>query len=82
MTDKALHIQKKDKISQQIDLLIKTSRNNLTNHYQTAQKKKGETMRIIDFIAGTTDSYATQMASEITGRSSPLYTFSPETGLN
>ena len=45
-------------------------------------KKKGETMRIIDFIAGTTDSYATQMASEITGRSSPLYTFSPETGLN
>ena len=28
-------------------------------------------MRIIDFIAGMTDSYATQMAREMTGRSSP-----------
>ena len=28
-------------------------------------------MRIIDFIAGMTDSYATEMAKEMTGRSSP-----------
>ena len=30
-------------------------------------------MRIIDFIAGMTDSYATQMAREMTGRSSPAW---------
>jgi dGTPase len=29
-------------------------------------------MRVIDFIAGMTDSYATEMAREMTGRSSPL----------
>ena len=29
-------------------------------------------MRIIDFIAGMTDSYATEMAKEMTGRSSPV----------
>lgn len=29
-------------------------------------------MRIIDFIAGMTDSYATEMAREMTGRSSPV----------
>lgn len=28
-------------------------------------------MRIIDFIGGMTDSYATEMAKEMTGRSSP-----------
>ena len=29
-------------------------------------------MRVIDFIAGMTDSYATEMAREMTGRSSPI----------
>ena len=29
-------------------------------------------LRMIDFIAGMTDSYASEMASEMTGRSSPL----------
>ena len=29
-------------------------------------------MRVIDFIAGMTDSYATEMAREMTGRSSPV----------
>ena len=29
-------------------------------------------LRIIDFIAGMTDSYATEMAREMTGRSSPI----------
>lgn len=29
-------------------------------------------LRVIDFIAGMTDSYATEMASEMTGRSSPV----------
>ncbi len=29
-------------------------------------------MRIIDFIGGMTDSYATEMAREMTGRSSPM----------
>jgi len=29
-------------------------------------------MRVIDFIAGMTDSYATEMAREMTGRSTPI----------
>ncbi|MNO55074.1 deoxyguanosinetriphosphate triphosphohydrolase-like protein [compost metagenome] len=29
-------------------------------------------LRVIDFIAGMTDSYATEMAREMTGRSSPV----------
>ncbi|MEN0106636.1 MAG: hypothetical protein AAGC84_09440, partial [Pseudomonas sp.] len=29
-------------------------------------------LRMIDFIAGMTDSYATEMAAEMTGRSSPV----------
>jgi dGTPase len=29
-------------------------------------------MRVIDFIAGMTDSYATAMAAEMTGRSNPV----------
>jgi dGTPase len=29
-------------------------------------------LRMIDFIAGMTDSYATEMAGEMTGRSSPV----------
>jgi dGTPase len=28
-------------------------------------------LRVIDFIAGMTDSYASEMAREMTGRSSP-----------
>jgi dGTPase len=29
-------------------------------------------LRVIDFIAGMTDSYASEMASEMTGRTSPV----------
>jgi dGTPase len=29
-------------------------------------------LRVIDFIAGMTDSYASEMAREMTGRSSPI----------
>ena len=29
-------------------------------------------MRMVDFIAGMTDNYATEMAKEMTGRSSPV----------
>ena len=45
----------------------------LGNHApQAGQSLYQAWLRILDFIGGMTDSYATEMAREMTGRSSPV----------